>query len=102
VDIGPGLLPLVVFASFVGVFLPARETVLPSHLARPFARALAVLSVWMAVTLVIAAGLAWAARALLAPLGTGRMTLAIVFTSVLVSVAVLDRFGARTRGRATP
>ena len=91
------LLPLVLFASFVSIFFLGRAAVLPVPIAASPARSLGALSVWMAVTLVVAIGITWAVRPVLLSMGFGSGALYILLVCLLLSTSVLARVVERTR-----
>jgi hypothetical protein len=102
IGLAPGawLAPCLMLASLVIVFFAGRSVVLPKRLATPRAKALAVLTLWMGITMSVAALVIWLTRPLMAKVGAEHGTLAVTFVCLVASIGLLDRLAAnRERGR---
>jgi hypothetical protein len=100
--VGVWLLPAATFATFVVIFFAARRLVLPPAYAAPPWKALAVLSVWMGLTMIAWQAVMWAAQPLLRLTGGRPGTLLVLLGCLLVSVRILDRVGGRAGRRVAP
>ncbi len=97
IEPGRWLMHEVMFVCFVGVFFVGRHALLPPRLATPWGTALATLSVWLGVTLLVATGVAALVVPLFRGVGFGHGTAVVLLACVLASVGVLDRVAARRR-----
>ena len=102
VPTGMWMMPVSTFLMFVAVFFLGRDVVLPSVYRRSAWMSLAVLSVWMAATILMWQGVMWAIRPVMGAMGVSRGQLVVLLGCLLLSVKVLERIGAGKSGRLLP
>lgn len=94
-SMGPWTLPVVALLSFVPIFFMGRRRVLPPAYSAPPLRALAIITGWMACTMLAAVAIAWVIRPLEIAIGFGPSAVTIWLGCVLVTLALLDRYSAK-------
>ena len=102
IPLGRWLMPVSTFLMFVVAFFLARDLVLPSAYVKSAWRSLAVLSVWMAATILAWQAVMWALQPVMAAMGVARGQLLVLLGCLLLSVKVLERLWAGRSKRLLP